>query len=66
MEFPDSRIHEETLNVLLYEDRAGPDLELMQATSSRGAASMNYASDDEDDLHRKTSGSSRFNKRSSS
>ncbi len=30
-----SRIYEETLNCLLYENRNGPDQELMQATSTR-------------------------------
>lgn len=39
VEFPDARIYEETLNILLYEHRNGPDQELMQATSSRGAVS---------------------------
>ncbi|XP_051168276.1 BTB/POZ domain-containing adapter for CUL3-mediated RhoA degradation protein 3 [Leptopilina boulardi] len=37
VEFPEARIYEETLNILLYEHRNGPDQELMQATSSRGA-----------------------------
>lgn len=37
MEFPEARIYEETLNILLYETRNGPDQELMQATSSKGA-----------------------------
>ncbi|KAL0124956.1 hypothetical protein PUN28_006669 [Cardiocondyla obscurior] len=36
VEFPEARIYEETLNILLYEHRIGPDQELMQATSSRG------------------------------
>ena len=51
VEFPEARIYEETLNILLYENRTGPDIELMQATSSRGAVgitSSNYASDEED------------------
>ncbi|XP_066599718.1 BTB/POZ domain-containing adapter for CUL3-mediated RhoA degradation protein 3 isoform X2 [Prorops nasuta] len=39
VEFPEARIYEETLNILLYEHRNGPDQELMQATSSRGAGS---------------------------
>ncbi|KZC07193.1 PREDICTED: BTB/POZ domain-containing adapter for CUL3-mediated RhoA degradation protein 3-like [Dufourea novaeangliae] len=39
VEFPEARIYEETLNILLYENRNGPDQELMQATSSRGAVS---------------------------
>jgi BTB/POZ domain-containing adapter for CUL3-mediated RhoA degradation protein len=55
VEFPEARIYEETLNILLYENRTGPDIELMQATSSRGAVgitngSSNYASDEESDL----------------
>ncbi|KAF7987995.1 hypothetical protein HCN44_004811 [Aphidius gifuensis] len=37
VEFPEARIYEETLNILLYENRNGPDQDLMQATSSRGA-----------------------------
>ncbi|XP_076289691.1 BTB/POZ domain-containing adapter for CUL3-mediated RhoA degradation protein 3 isoform X1 [Lasioglossum baleicum] len=39
VEFPEARIYEETLNILLYEHRNGPDQELMKATSSRGAVS---------------------------
>lgn len=34
VEFPEARIYEETLQVLLYEDRNAPDQELLQATSS--------------------------------
>nr|CAG4651964.1 EOG090X090D [Triops cancriformis] len=55
VEFPEARIYEETLNILLYEEKTGPDAELMQATSSRGVgtsaplAATNYTSDDEDD-----------------
>jgi len=51
VEFPEARIYEETLNILLYENRNGPDIELMQATSSRGAVGMTsaYASDEEDE-----------------
>lgn len=50
VEFPEARIYEETLNVLLYENRTGPDAELMQATSTRGAvAPVACTSDDEDD-----------------
>merc|ERR1712080_94082 len=37
VEFPEARIYEETLNCLLYENRTGPDQDLMQATSTRGA-----------------------------
>uniref|UniRef100_A0A2P2I8Y2 BTB/POZ domain-containing adapter for CUL3-mediated RhoA degradation protein 3-like n=1 Tax=Hirondellea gigas TaxID=1518452 RepID=A0A2P2I8Y2_9CRUS len=55
VEFPEARIYEETLNVLLYEHRNGPDADLMQATSGRGAStsnpnSMQCISDDEDDM----------------
>ena len=52
VEFPEARIYEETLNILLYENRNGPDIELMQATSSRGAVGIasNYASDEENEL----------------
>ncbi|KAH6933298.1 hypothetical protein HPB50_014011 [Hyalomma asiaticum] len=52
VEFPEARIYEETLNILLYENRNGPDPELMQATSTRGAvarATTCYTSDDEDE-----------------
>ena len=50
VEFPEARIYEETLNCLLYENRIGPDQELMQATSLRVPAGPSYTSDDEDDL----------------
>lgn len=47
VEFPEARIYEETLNVLLYENRdSRPDDELMQATSRTTASSL---SDDDDD-----------------
>ena len=49
MEFPEARIYEETLNCLLYENRIGPDQELMQATSLRAPPGPSYTSDDEDD-----------------
>lgn len=52
VEFPEARIYEETLNIMLYENRTGPDQELMQATSSRGAggAGMSaYTSDEEEE-----------------
>ena len=51
MEFPEARIYEETLNCLLYENRTGPDQDLMQATSARGAG-PSYTSDDEDERNR--------------
>ncbi|EZA47065.1 hypothetical protein DMN91_001452 [Ooceraea biroi] len=46
VEFPEARIYEETLNILLYENRNGPDQDLMQATSSRGAVAC--TSDEEE------------------
>ena len=51
VEFPEARIYEETLNCLLYENRNGPDQELMQATSLRVPVAS-YTSDDEDDKQR--------------
>ncbi|OQR74166.1 TNF-alpha induced protein B12-like [Tropilaelaps mercedesae] len=51
VEFPEARIYEEVLNILLYENRQQPDPELMQATSQRGAGLQRSAaavSDDED------------------
>lgn len=48
VEFPEARIYEETLNCLLYENRTGPDQELMLATSLR-VPGQSYTSDDEDD-----------------
>merc|ERR1719348_1258686 len=51
VEFPEARIYEETLNCLLYENRTGPDQELMQATSSKNAVNS-YVSDDEDERNR--------------
>jgi BTB/POZ domain-containing adapter for CUL3-mediated RhoA degradation protein len=35
VKFPEARIYEESLNILLYENRYGPDKELMQAMSSK-------------------------------
>ena len=68
VEFPDARIYEETLNILLYENRNEPDMELMQATSNRGAvgassSTLNTCGSDEEkeldgDGHRKSSNSS--------
>ncbi|XP_066996641.1 BTB/POZ domain-containing adapter for CUL3-mediated RhoA degradation protein 3 [Anabrus simplex] len=51
VEFPEARIYEETLNILLYENRTGPDQELMQATSTRGAVAgmSSYTSDEEEE-----------------
>lgn len=52
VEFPEARIYEETLQVLLYEDRNAPDPELLQATSSiRGAVAgkSTYTSDEEEE-----------------
>ena len=68
VDFPEARIYEETLNILLYENRDEPDLELIQATSSRvaavGASSRSsHASDEEEDGIRKLSISSTPNMR---
>ena len=57
VEFPEARIYEETLNVLLYEHRNCPDADLMQATSVRGTAASNptslqCTSDDEEETLR--------------
>ncbi|XP_065167779.1 BTB/POZ domain-containing adapter for CUL3-mediated RhoA degradation protein 3-like [Atheta coriaria] len=51
VECPESRIYEETLNILLYETRNGPDQELMQATCTRGAVlgMSSYTSDEEEE-----------------
>lgn len=52
VEFPEARIYEETLNILLYENITGPDQELMQATSTRGAVTAGmsaYTSDEEEE-----------------
>lgn len=53
VEYPESRIFEETLQILLYEDRNVPDQDLMQATSShRGTAVAgisSYTSDEEEE-----------------
>ncbi|XP_015428533.1 PREDICTED: BTB/POZ domain-containing adapter for CUL3-mediated RhoA degradation protein 3-like [Dufourea novaeangliae] len=50
VEFPETRIYEETLNILLYENRNGPDQELMQATSScdTGSSAPPCTSDEEE------------------
>lgn len=47
VEFPESRIYEETLHTLLYENRNNPDQELMQATST-SRSGVSYTSDEED------------------
>lgn len=51
VECPEARIYEETLNILLYENRNAPDQELMQATSTRRAVSgiLTYTSDEEEE-----------------
>ena len=51
VEFPEARIYEETLNVLLYEHRdnaTGPDAELLAATRGypTGSASGHHSDDD--------------------
>ena len=55
VEFPEARIYEETLNCLLYENRIGPDQDLMQATSSKNAVAS-YTSDDETDERNRLGG----------
>ncbi|XP_050424164.1 BTB/POZ domain-containing adapter for CUL3-mediated RhoA degradation protein 3 isoform X2 [Adelges cooleyi] len=55
VDFPEARIYEECLNLMLYENRTEPDQELMQATSWRGAVSSmssTYGSDDEEERNR--------------
>nr|XP_032823518.1 BTB/POZ domain-containing adapter for CUL3-mediated RhoA degradation protein 2 [Petromyzon marinus]XP_032823519.1 BTB/POZ domain-containing adapter for CUL3-mediated RhoA degradation protein 2 [Petromyzon marinus] len=50
VEFPEARIYEETLNILLYEPRdglGGPDKALLEATG--GAAGRSHGPPDEDD-----------------
>ena len=48
VEFPEARIYEETLQVLLYENRdKGPNMELMQATKGHNASTPGYHSDEE-------------------
>lgn len=49
VEFPEARIFEETLNVLLYENRTGPDDDLMQATRKGTVTGHGYHSDDDAD-----------------
>ncbi|CAH2073706.1 unnamed protein product, partial [Iphiclides podalirius] len=50
VEFPEARIYEETLGILLYESRNGPDQDLIQATSSRGAVGgLSCTSDEEEE-----------------
>lgn len=50
VDFPEARIYEEALHLMLYENRNVPDAELMQATSTRGAvAQVACTSDDEED-----------------
>ncbi|KAF7266783.1 BTB/POZ domain-containing adapter for CUL3-mediated RhoA degradation protein 3 isoform X2 [Rhynchophorus ferrugineus] len=51
VECPEARIYEETLNILLYENRNAPNQELMQATSTRAAVSgmSSYTSDEEEE-----------------
>lgn len=50
VEFPEARIFEETLHLILYENRTEPDEALMQATSTHGFMSKNsYTSDEEEE-----------------
>lgn len=52
VEFPEARIYEETLNILLYEaqDGRGPDNALLEATG--GAAGRSHHLDDDDERDR--------------
>jgi len=52
VEFPEARIYEETLNSFLYENRPGPDQELMRATSTRGAGGVTNCTSDEEEERR--------------
>jgi len=57
VEFPEARIYEETLNSFLYENRPGPDQELMRATSVRGVGGVtNCTSDEEEERRNNRSG----------
>lgn len=50
VEFPEARIYEDTLNVLLYEHRdKGPDAELLQATRGYTVGGNGYHSDEDVD-----------------
>ncbi|XP_071093745.1 BTB/POZ domain-containing adapter for CUL3-mediated RhoA degradation protein 3-like [Haliotis cracherodii] len=50
VEFPEARIYEDTLNVLLYEHRdKGPDAELLQATRGYTVGGNGYHSDEDMD-----------------
>lgn len=56
VEYPEARIYEETLNIILYEDKHLPDQELVQATSTTrgvvaaGSAGLStYTSDEEEE-----------------
>lgn len=52
VEFPEARIYEETLNILLYEaqDGRGPDNALLEATG--GAAGRSHHPDEDEDRER--------------
>ena len=55
VEFPEARIYEETLNVLLYENRGKPDAELLSAT--RGAVgARRFHEEDEEPVRRHRTG----------
>ena len=42
VEFPEARIYEETLNCLLYENRTGPDQDLMQVLLKADALELTF------------------------
>ncbi|KAL1132062.1 hypothetical protein AAG570_010020 [Ranatra chinensis] len=60
VEFPEARLYEETLNILLYENRIGPDQELMQATSSRVGVTPGMSSYTSDEEEERSSGLARL------
>lgn len=50
VEFPEAKVYEETLNILLFENRdTRPDAELMQATRGYTSTNSGYHSDDDVD-----------------
>lgn len=67
VEFPEARIYEETLNSFLYENRPGPDQELMRATSVPGAVGRSVAgvtnctSDEEEEKCKNSSSAVHYN-----
>lgn len=53
VEFPEARIFEETLNILIYENSRGPDLALLEATGgAAGGGGAGRGDDEENREHR--------------